>query len=105
MPSFLRVRLKQPRNKLSRTVEMGRLRGRISKDGAGIILRSQPEEATSRPLHPVSTFVHSLQSGSRRRGYSGPTIQIYWFSSQYGKECAGGNGNPLSDSSKYCKYN
>ncbi len=41
----------------------------------------QPEEATSRPLHPVSTFVRSLQSGSRRRGYSGPTIQIYWFSS------------------------
>ncbi len=40
MPSFLRVRLKQPRNKLSRTVGMGRLRGRIFKDGAGIILRS-----------------------------------------------------------------
>ncbi len=55
----------------------------------------QSEEATSRPLHSVSTFVRSLQSGSRRREYSGPTIQIYWFSSQYGKKCADGKGNSI----------
>ncbi len=55
----------------------------------------QPEEATSRPLHSVSTFVRSLQSGSRRREYSGPTIQIYWFSSQYEKKCADGKGNSI----------
>ncbi len=105
MPSFLRVHLKQLRNKLSWMIEMRRLRGRIFKNDADIILWSQSEKATSRSLHSVSTFVHSLQSDSRRREYSGLTIQIYWFSSQYEKKCAGENENSLSDSSKYCKYN
>lgn len=39
MPSFLRVHLKQLRNKLSRTIEMRRLRDRIFKNDADIILR------------------------------------------------------------------
>ena len=55
----------------------------------------QPEKATSRSLHSVSTFVRSLQSGSRRREYSDSTIQIYWFSSQYEKKCAGEKGNSI----------
>ncbi len=40
MSSFLRVHLKQLRNKLSRTVEMKRLRDRIFKNDADIILQS-----------------------------------------------------------------
>ncbi len=55
----------------------------------------QSEKVTSRSLHSVSTFVRSLQSGSRRREYSGSTIQIYWFSSQYEKKCAGEKENSI----------
>ena len=40
MPSFLRVHLKQLRNKLFRTIEMKRLRHRIFKNDADIILWS-----------------------------------------------------------------
>ena len=55
----------------------------------------QSKKATSRSLHSVSTFVRSLQSGSRRREYSDSTIQIYWFSSQYEKKCADGKENSI----------
>ncbi len=55
----------------------------------------QSEKATSRSLHSVSTLVRSLQSGSRRREYSDSTNQIYWFSSQYEKKCAGEKENSI----------
>ncbi len=55
----------------------------------------QSEKATLRSLYSVSTFVCSLQSDSRRRKYSDSTIQLYWFSSQYEKKCAGEKENSI----------